>query len=448
MTFITVILISFPEAILVAMLGLVLVGVRPRWRQLAAIGALQAGAAYLVRLSPVPFGAHTVFLAAVFVGVIRLVVRMDWRVAALAGLLGLTIYEAIETVTVPLLIHLTGYPLTHVLKHPYLRIPFFIPEAALLGLITWLCRRFGFNLLGPPPGYQVDSSEWHSLNRSYFLVYLLAILPVILLAILNTAFLASRTGAFPTRYLSVFLIGMALAVLILTALTPIKIQAVSRAVAGAYAAGKTAESLMHIGELLRLVRRQHHDFHHELQTVYGLLETGCCEEARQYIRKTHETISAPLELIRTDNLYVTALLYTKLALAEAKQIRLEPVTECSLEKLPLNLLEVASLFGNLLDNALEAVENNPSEERIVHLEIKRDQKGCFISVANRGRLDITQRTRLFQEGCTTKEGHAGLGLASVRKIVEKYGGTITVTCHGNETVFRVSLPLDEHASAV
>ncbi|MBU4532860.1 MAG: Spo0B domain-containing protein [Eubacteriales bacterium] len=103
--------------------------------------------------------------------------------------------------------------------------------------------------MGPPPGHAVDNDDWSALNRSYFLVYLLA-------------------------------------VLVLTALTPIKIQAIGRAVADACTARKTAENLAHIGELLQLVRRQHHDFHHQLQTVYGLLETGYYEEARQHIRKT------------------------------------------------------------------------------------------------------------------------------------------------------------------
>lgn len=254
------------------------------------------------------------------------------------------------------------------------------------------------------------------------------------------AFLISRKGVFPDQYLTAFLGVMALAVLVLTAMLPLKIQAVGRAVAGACTASRAAEDLVHISDLLKLVRRQHHDFCHQLQTVYGLLEIGCYEEAGQYISKTHEAVSVPLELIRTGDPHVTALLYTKLALAESKQIRLEPVIACSLERLPLSPLEISALLGNLVDNALEAVEKAPPEHRVVRLEIKNDLQGCTITVGNYGRLDNTHPSRLFKAGYSTKKDHAGLGLASAMEIVVKHDGIIEVLANGSETVFRVSIP--------
>jgi len=441
MTLLSLALVSFPETVLVAALGLVLAEVRPRWWELAAMGAFQAGTSYLVRLSPIPFGAHTLLLAGLLVLAIRLVTRVEWRVAAVAGLLGLTIYGAIETVTMPVLLYFTEYSLTQVLPHPYLRILFFLPEAALLGLLTWLCLRFDFRLLGPPPASGLGDEDWQGLNRSYFLVYLLAILPVFLLVTLNIAFFASRVGTFPDRYLAAFLAFMSLAVLVLTALTPLKIQAIGRAVAEAHAARKTAESLRHIGRLLKLIRQQHHDFHHHLQTVYGLLEVGCHAEAREYIRKTFQTVAVPAELVRTDHPHVTALLYTKLALAEARETRLEPRVNCSLQLLPLSPLEACALLGNLLDNALEATAQAPPERRVVRLEIDRDTHGYVITVANPGRVPASRPSKLFRPGYTTKPGHAGLGLAGVRETALRYGGTVAVLEEGSETVFRVRLPL-------
>lgn len=181
--------------------------------------------------------------------------RLDWRVSAVATLLELTVYVAIETAVSPIFLFITGYSLVSVMETPVIRFLFFLPEALLMGLLTWLCLRFNFRLIGPPPGHQINSADWSALNRSYFLVYLLAVLPVMLLGTLNMAFLTAQTGVFPDQYLPVFLAIMALVVLVLTALTPIKIQAIGRAVADACTARKTTESLMHIGELLQLVRR-------------------------------------------------------------------------------------------------------------------------------------------------------------------------------------------------
>ena len=116
MTFFSLVIVSFPEAILVAALGLVLAGVQFRWLNLVYVGTLQAGVAYLIRLLPVPFGLHSLILTAIFIIIIKLVMKLDMRLAAVAALLGLTVYVAIETVISSLLLYLTSYPLTSILE--------------------------------------------------------------------------------------------------------------------------------------------------------------------------------------------------------------------------------------------------------------------------------------------------------------------------------------------
>ncbi|MEW6192845.1 MAG: GHKL domain-containing protein [Bacillota bacterium] len=442
-TLLCVLLIFIPESTLLAALGSLVVGARPRWFQVLAVGTLQAVAAYLIRSAPVPFGVHTLVLAAALSILIRVLVRVDWWAALLGALFVYNVLAAIETVSIPVLLYLTDYSAGEMLQHWHLRFLFFLPQGSVLSLLTWLCWRFDFRLFGPPPGFDTERQEWRTLNRSFFLVYVLTVLPVLLLSIVNVAFFASRTGVFPDRYVTFFLTGISVAVLVLAALTPVKIQAISRALVGLYAARKTAENLAHVGELLRLIRRQHHDFHHQLQTVYGLLETGCYEEAQQYIRKTYQSVSGPLELVRTDHPAVTALLYTKAALAEAKKIEFELVIECSLHGLPLDPMEITSLFGNIIDNALEAVESAPLEERKVRLEARREPDNYVITVANRGRINALQVARAFQTGYTTKRGHTGMGLVYARKVVEKYGGEIAVSWSDTETKFRIVLPVAE-----
>ncbi|ACA59270.1 signal transduction histidine kinase regulating citrate/malate metabolism [Candidatus Desulforudis audaxviator MP104C] len=433
-------IVAFPEAVLMAALGLVLAGVRPLWTQLAVIGALQAGTVYLARWLPAAFGLDVFLPAAAFVIAIRLVLRVEWKPAAVAGLLALTMLMATESVLAASLLYFKSYPLIYLLEVLPLRFFFFLPQAALLGLLIWLCLRFDFRLLGPSPGDANTAEDWRTLNKTYFPLVLLASLPVLFLGVLGLAFLAVRNLVFPFEYLHVFVAGIVLALLVFAAFLPGNIRISGRALADSYTARKTAETLARVGELLRSTRRRQHDFRHQLQTVYGLLETGHYEEARQYIRKTYDAISTPLELIRTDLPHATALLYTKLGLAEARQIRLEAAIECSLQHLPLNPLETGTVFGNLIDNALEAVENLPPPERVVRLGIRRDPEGYVISVANRGRPAASHPFRFFQVGFTTKSGHAGLGLATVRETVARYGGTVTVTAADAETVFTVRLP--------
>ncbi|OPY58030.1 MAG: hypothetical protein A4E55_01203 [Pelotomaculum sp. PtaU1.Bin035] len=58
----------------------------------------------------------------------------------------------------------------------------------------------------------------------------------------------------------------------------------------------------------------------------------------------------------TDNHEISAMLYTKTGLAEAKNINFEVLVNCSLKELPLKSGEANSILGNLIDNAIEAVK--------------------------------------------------------------------------------------------
>ncbi|MBU4532861.1 MAG: hypothetical protein U1D96_09615 [Eubacteriales bacterium] len=109
--------------------------IRPRWQQLVLFGMMQAGIAFLVRLTPVPFGLHSLLLAATSIAFIRLVMRLDWRVSAVAGLLGLTVYVAIETTVSPLLLYITAYSLFSVMESPCHPVSLLSPGSAAAGVI-------------------------------------------------------------------------------------------------------------------------------------------------------------------------------------------------------------------------------------------------------------------------------------------------------------------------
>lgn len=75
MTLLSLLLVSVPEAVLVAALGFLLVGIRINLSSLLIIGLLQGGVAYLVRLSPVFFGLHSILEAGLFLLILRLATR-------------------------------------------------------------------------------------------------------------------------------------------------------------------------------------------------------------------------------------------------------------------------------------------------------------------------------------------------------------------------------------
>jgi len=132
MTMLELLLVSLPEGMLVAALGITLAGFRPRLEQLLTIGAVHALASYVIRLSPAPFGLHTIVLLLVFILTIHMVTRLNLVTSALAGLAGLTVFAAVETLVSPLLLQITGRTFENALADPLLRIYYFFQQCCQL----------------------------------------------------------------------------------------------------------------------------------------------------------------------------------------------------------------------------------------------------------------------------------------------------------------------------
>ena len=84
-------------------------------------------------------------------------------------------------------------------------------------------------------------------------------------------------------------------------------------------------------------------------------------------------------------------------------------------------VHLCAIIGNLLDNAIEACEKVPPQNRFIRVYIGLFKEQLYISVTNS--TEATRRKKLT-ELITTKKGEHGLGLRRVDKIVEQYDGYI------------------------
>lgn len=106
--------------------------------------------------------------------------------------------------------------------------------------------------------------------------------------------------------------------------------------------------------------------------------------------------------------------------------------------------DLYSVFGNILDNAVEAVEHLAPENRVIGISVKRIKDFVFVNVYNF--FDGAVR---FVNGlpATTKgdEKNHGFGMKSVRMIAEKYGGELKVTAENG--IFNTDLVFPRSAPA-
>ena len=100
-------------------------------------------------------------------------------------------------------------------------------------------------------------------------------------------------------------------------------------------------------------------------------------------------------------------------------------------------MDVSALFGNLMDNALEAVKEIPEpEKRLINLTVE-EKKGFLVIVCE----NRCEGERIIREGIpvTSKQdtNYHGFGTQSIRRIAEKYGGTAVFS--SNDGWFRTKI---------
>jgi sensor histidine kinase regulating citrate/malate metabolism len=194
------------------------------------------------------------------------------------------------------------------------------------------------------------------------------------------------------------------------------------------------------------LRAQTHEFDNQLHVISGLLQLKEYDEARDYVggltRRRAEVDSAVTARIEDPPL--AALMVAKSSLAAESRVELviSPATRCP--RLPAELsTDVATVVGNLVDNALDAVANLANAS--IRVEVTVDETDVHVTVSDSGPgVSPGAANRIFDRGFSTKSaavvGGRGIGLSLVRQICEQRGGAVGVQ-YADGAVFTAVLPL-------
>jgi two-component system sensor histidine kinase AgrC len=431
--FMVVVFNSFPEAMVLAWLSLSILGSRPNFRQILLIGCLQTIFVVFLffiigKLISIPFGVHTVIQVAVIALIMRGIMRIPYISSFLAALLGCSIYSCIEAWMMPLYIFITGHSVTALLNNWWLRMSYFTLQMLVVMLVIFFIYRFRLCL---PDGVEAGR------NKTLLCLAGLLLTQSLLINFFCWNYYLNSADVFQTSIHLYFILINAL----LPLTTMIIIRQFMAFIRREVEDKAQLDTLCHVEELLYTMRTQRHDFSHELQVVYGLLEVQEYQEARDYLKKSVTEVAATSELAKTDNLGVTALLYTKAGLAEARNIILHISVETSLQQVHLEAREINLILGNLIDNAMDAVEQLTVPERRVAVTIGQGLDGYVLEVQNYGSpISPEIIDKIFMPGVSTKGEGRGMGLYSIQKLVSKYNGKIRVTSDSDGTSFNIVLP--------
>lgn len=190
-------------------------------------------------------------------------------------------------------------------------------------------------------------------------------------------------------------------------------------------------------ESVDIINRKCHDLKHQI-AAFRQLSSG--EQQKDALREMEETVSVYDSMVETGNDILDTILTEKSLFCETRGIVLTCVADGACLAF-LDAVDLYTMIGNALDNAVEGVERlSDPEKKLITVRIFSGAGIAIVEVEN------------YYEGCLTFEdglpvtekeekGYHGFGLKSIRHTAEKYGGFLAI--HTAESIFllRITIPL-------
>lgn len=199
---------------------------------------------------------------------------------------------------------------------------------------------------------------------------------------------------------------------------------------------QTQQELDHF---MTIIRSQRHDYNLHLHTIAGLLGKGSYEDCQKYIADVVADSQDVNVMMKIKEPVIGALISGYRDLAREQGCRLEISIDDDLASLISSPYDTNRVLGNLLQNALDEAMDSAVRDKRITLTTLRRGGNSVIRVSNAVH-DPRTLEHLFDFGISGKSGHEGIGLNSVKRILERYHGMIYYEFEEDRVEFVVRIP--------
>lgn len=184
------------------------------------------------------------------------------------------------------------------------------------------------------------------------------------------------------------------------------------------------------------VRSIYHDMKNHLLVLKA--QEGHSKEVGASIEKLREEIEDYEAYYHTGNDFLDIIIRDKMKKAREKQIDFQAVIRFEAGDF-IEPLDISAIFGNALDNAIEASEKLSESMRLITAKASRIHDMLVVAVENNMQIELPQDRRTSKEDTFLH----GFGLSNIEKAVEKYDGQCTVKAEKGKFVLKVMIPIPE-----
>lgn len=195
---------------------------------------------------------------------------------------------------------------------------------------------------------------------------------------------------------------------------------------------------------MNVIRSQRHDYNFHVQTIAGLIAGNKIEECRSYVNALEKDSAEMNVLMPIKDPAISATIFSFQLLAIRNGISLHIDIEYDLSQIATDVYETNKILSNLLQNAIDEVSAHTDKSFGIWLTIIKRGEFCVIRVSNKVKdiLQAEQLGRLYDQGYTTKKGHEGVGLSSIRLLAERYHGIIYTQTEDDIIHFIARIPIN------
>jgi sensor histidine kinase regulating citrate/malate metabolism len=185
------------------------------------------------------------------------------------------------------------------------------------------------------------------------------------------------------------------------------------------------------------ISRLYHDVKNHLLAIQSM--AGDKKEINEYLSELLPQFEGYETQVRTGNQAVDAILSEKIQRAYPDSIRFNVCLDLDgLEH--IKTVDLVTIFGNAVDNAIEALRGISGEEKFIFIKSSMFANNIVIKFQNRfeGRIEMRNGEPVTSKKDT--EMH-GIGISSIRSAVSKYNGTVGVKVDNDNKQFTLVVML-------
>lgn len=176
--------------------------------------------------------------------------------------------------------------------------------------------------------------------------------------------------------------------------------------------------LRHLDDILikqEELKKVRHDMKNQLLVIKSYFEQGHAESGVGYVNTLVDAINETKPAVYSGNVALDAIINTKKILAKNKGIEFT-IDVMQAADLPMDDVDICVVFGNALDNAIEACERCKNEKRFINFFLIQKGQKLVCKISNTTPIESTS---IEQSSKKDKENH-GYGLVNIKESLAKY----------------------------